>query len=421
MSTHDPQSLFRQEVLNARADTASGPPIHIQPVSVRVLTWFAIGMTGVVLAVLVLGSYTRKERVAGVVQATEGVATLTAVEGGLIKRVLVQEGQRVKAGDVIAEIGNERYSDAGNTQSLLARNLEDQRAQLLKQTEGEAEAHRASLAAAAQRMAQARRDLATLQEEIKLQSQQIASSQKLVDQLRPLLAEHIISDMQYEQQRQTLLEQTSRLQALKRQRSATEADLAQAQDEQDKLRGQQRAARAGLDRDLLHLQQEQVQRRGAQLTLIKAPVDGIVSGLQAGAGQSVAAGQLLAAIVPEGSAMEAVLRLPSTAVGFIKPGQAVRVSYDAFPYQRFGQYAGTVRSVSQADVPLSPSATARGDGGDQRAVFLVHVDLARATVHAYGADLPLRPGHTLTADIEIDRRRLIAWMLDPLFAFSGRL
>lgn len=417
MSTHDPQSLFRHEVLAARADTASGSPIHIRPVGARALTAFAVGMMAIVLLVLVCGSYTKKEHVAGMVQATEGVAMLGSGDGGTIKRVLVAEGQRVNVGDVIAEISNERYTDAGNTQTLLAQNLESQRAQVMAQAEGQAEAHRASVASAAQRVAQARRDLGTLGEEVKLQSQQIASSQKLLNQLRPLLAEHIISDMQFEQQRQTLLEQTARLQTLRRQRSATETELAQAQDEQHKLKGQQRVARAGLDRDLLSLQQEQVQRRGAQHTRILAPIAGIVSGLQAKPGQTLPAGVTLASIVPGGSAMEAVLRLPSTAVGFIQPGQHVRVSYDAFPYQRFGQYEGTVRSVSQSDVP----ATTGGGAQDQRAVFLVHVDLARSSVKAYGTEVALRPGHTLSADIEIDRRRLIAWMLDPLFAFSGRL
>ena len=47
--------------------------------------------------------------------------------------------------------------------------------------------------------------------------------------------------------------------------------------------------------------------------------------------------------------------------------------------------------------------------------------LERATVRAYDTDIALRPGHTLSADIELDRRSLLRWMLDPLFAFSGRL
>ncbi|MBA4109117.1 MAG: hypothetical protein C0487_05945 [Leptothrix sp. (in: Bacteria)] len=418
MSTPSP-SLFRQEVLDARSDTSSGPAIDIRPVGAGRLTLFFLSLLALVLAVLVFGHYTKKERVQGVVQPRDGVAMVVPLEPGIVQRVLVTEGQAVKAGDVIAEISNERFSDAGSTQALLQQNLEGQRSQMRTQAEGQAQASAASLASLEQRIAQSRRDLLTLNEEAKLQEQQIASARKLVDQFKPLLDERIISDLQYEQQHQLLLDQTARLQALKRQRSAAEADLASSQDERQRLQAQHRIDRAGLDRDLLGLQQEEVQRHGARRVLLKAPVDGVVSGLLATPGQSVSANVTLASVVPTRSALEATLYLPSTSVGFIKAGQRVRISYDAFPYQRFGQYQGTVRSVSQTDVPLA-SGNANG-GSDRRAVFIVRVALDQAKVRAYGADIALRPGHTLTADIEIDRRRLVRWMLDPLFAFSGKL
>ena len=425
MSTDDPQSLFRQEVLAARSDTASGASVDIRPVGANRLTAFFVILALLVLGVLVFGSYTKKERVQGVVQAREGVAMVVPPEAGIVKRVLVAEGDTVKAGDVIAEIGSERYTDAGNTQALLEKNLEGQREQVVAQTEAQAQAHTASLASLDQRIAQARRDLITSGEEIRLQEQQIASSAKLLDQLKPLLADRIISELQYEQQRQTLLGQTGQLQTLKRQRSATEAELAQAQDERNRIRAQHRVDRATLDRDLLNLQQEAVQRRGTRITLLKAPVDGIVSGLLATPGQSVAAGNVLASVVPASTQMEAVLYVPSTAMGFIKTGQGVRISYDAFPYQRFGQYRGTVRAISQTDVtssvPSSASTTTAQGTSDRRAIFMVRVALDQPRVRAYDTDIALRPGHTLTADIEIDRRRLIRWMLDPLFAFSGKL
>lgn len=416
----DPQSLFRQEVLAARSDTASGASIDIRPVGAGPLTAFFALLAVLVLLVLVLGSYTKKERVQGVLQPQGGVAAIVPPEAGVVQRVLVGEGQAVRAGDVLLQIGNERFSDAGSTNALLEKNLEGQRSQVLAQADSQAQAQAAALAGLDQRIAQGRRDLVTVDEEIRLQEQQIASSRKLVGQLEPLLAERIISELQYEQQRQVLLDQTARLQTLRRQRSATEAELAQARDERQRLAAQHRIDRATLDRDLLTLQQEQVQRRGSRLTLLKAPVDGIVSGLVATPGQSTAPGTVLASVVPMASALEAVLYVPSTAIGFIKPGQSVRLSYDAFPYQRFGQYRGTVRSVSQTDVPVARREGAAAQQ-DQRAVFMVRVALAQPTVRAYGTDIALRPGHTLTADIEIDRRRLFRWMLDPLFAFSGQL
>lgn len=417
MSADDPQSLFRQEVLAAQTDNGSGAALNIRPVGASRLTAFFGLMVVIVLCVLVFGAYTKKERVQGVIQARDGLAMIVPPEAGQVKKVLVKEGQVVKAGDVIAEIGNERFTDAGSTQSLLEGNLKGQRQQVMNQAQGQDEANAAALEALEQRLSQGQRDEQSLGEEIALQKQQIKSARKLLDQLKPLLADHIVSELQYEQQNQALLEQTAKLQTLQRQRSAVQADMGQARDERAKLRAQHRVTRAGLDRDLLTLQQEEVQRRGTRVTLLKAPVDGIVSGLVASVGQSVPAGATLASIVPNNSPMEAVLYVPSTAIGFIKAGQGVRLSYDAFPYQRFGQYHGVVQSVSQTDVPVN---TGRNNE-DRRAFFMVRVTLDSSTVKAYGAQVALRPGHTLTADIEIDRRKLIRWMLDPLFAFSGKL
>ena len=411
----DPQSLFRQEVLAAQSDTASGPALNIRPISAPKLTAFFALLAASVIAVLVLGSYTKKERVQGVLQPESGVAAIVPPEAGIVKAVLVKEGQSVKAGDVLAELSNERFSDAGNTQALLETNLEGQRNQVLSQADNQAQAQAAALASLDQRIAQGQRDQLTLGEEMRLQEQQIASAKKLLEQFRPLLEDRIISDLQFEQQRQTLLDQTARLQALKRQKSAAEAELAQARDERQRLSAQHKVERASLDRDLLNLQQEKLQRRSARVTLLKAPFAGVVSGLLATPGQSVSAGSVLASVVPADTHLQGVLYVPSTAMGFIKPGQRVRVSYDAFPYQRFGQYGGTVSSVSQTDVPV------QGSAADRRAVFLVRVALDSAAVKAYGTEIALRPGHTLTADIEIDRRRLYRWMLDPLFAFSGKL
>ncbi len=416
--------LFRQEALAAKQDS-HGMALGIRPVSAPKLTAFFVALAVAVLLILVFGFYTKKERVVGVVQAQQGVAMIVPPQGaqgvGIIKRVLVTEGQHVKAGDVIAEVSQERFTDEGNTEALMEENLLAQHRRLQNQAAGQQEIGVATREALEERIRHARHDIGTLVEEIRLQEQQIAASKRMVDQLQPLVADRVISELQFEQQRSLLLDQQARLQLLKRQRTAAEGDASQAADELQRVAGQQRVDRAGLDRDLLTLQQEQMQRRAARITLIKSPVDGVISGLTATPGQSLSVSGVLASVVPERSVLEATLYVPSTAVGFIKPGQGVRISYDAFPYQRFGQYRGTVRSVSQTDVPM-PGSSGRDEGGkDRRAVFLVKVTLDKDSVTAYGTDIRLHPGLSLTADIEIDRRRLIRWMLDPLFAFSGKL
>lgn len=409
--------LFRQEALAARADNSAGPALRIRPVGATRLTVFFAALALGVLLLLIFGSYTKKERVQGAIQARDGVATVVPPEAGLVQRVLVKDGQVVQAGQPLIALNHDRQTDAGSTQALLSTNLQGRRQQVQTQTEAQQRAMQATWAGLDQRIAQGQRNADSLSEEIRLQSQQVASSRKLLDQLQPLLAERIVSELQYEQQRQALLDQSARLQALERQRSAALADVALAREERTRVGAEHRVTQAGLDRDLLTLQQEEVQRQSAGQTVLTAPITGTVTNLLVTPGQSVAAGASVVAIVPADSPMTAVLYVPSTAIGFIQAGQRVRVSYDAFPYQRFGQYHGVVHSVSQTDVPMA----ANPDKQDRRAYFLVRVRLDTSTVKAYGAEIPLRPGLTLTADIEIDRRSLIRWMLDPLFAFTGKL
>lgn len=417
-ATSDDTPLFRPEVLHARSHTTDGAPLHIQPVGGGLLTLFAATLCLAVVLVLAFGQHTKKERVQGSLQPRNGVALVAAGDTAVLQRLRVQEGQRVQAGEVLAELRQERFTDGGSTSGQIESSLQGQRERIADQAEGQAQALRAQLDALNQRIQRHQQDAQSLQTDIALQQEQIASVRKVLEQMAPLLQERIVSQLQYEQQRQALLDHTARLQGLQRQLSSARSELVQARQEQSRLQAEHRVSQASLERDRLSLQRESVQQRSQQLTWLKAPVTGTVTGLQAGIGQTVPAGTAVLSIVPDDSPLEAVLHVPSTAMGFIRAGQVVRISYDAFPYQRFGQHRGVVRSVSQSDVSPPPSATERGD---RRAVFLVRVSLDHTTVRAYDTDIALRPGHTLSADIELDRRSLLRWMLDPLFAFSGRL
>jgi len=101
--SEDAQSLFRQEVLQAKSDTAAGAPLHIQPVRAGTLTAFFALLAVAAIGVLVFGSYTKKERVQGLLQPEGGVAQILPPETGVVRQVRVKEGQAVKAGDLIGD------------------------------------------------------------------------------------------------------------------------------------------------------------------------------------------------------------------------------------------------------------------------------------------------------------------------------
>jgi membrane fusion protein len=118
-------------------------------------------------------------------------------------------------------------------------------------------------------------------------------------------------------------------------------------------------------------------------------------------------------IVPDGDILEAELLVPARAIGFIAAGQTVHISYDTFPFQQFGFARGNVRTVSRT--MLKPDEIV-GPMLLREPSYRVGVALERQTMRAYGAELPLEPDLQLQADIEFERRSLLAWILDPLLS-----
>jgi membrane fusion protein len=97
----------------------------------------------------------------------------------------------------------------------------------------------------------------------------------------------------------------------------------------------------------------------------------------------------------------------------VRAGQAVRILYDAFPYQRFGAYGGRIEHVTRT--MLSPADIA-GPVSLREPAYRVSVRLDRQDVTAYGERIPLQADMLLKADIILDRRPLLSWLLDPILS-----
>jgi membrane fusion protein len=186
---------------------------------------------------------------------------------------------------------------------------------------------------------------------------------------------------------------------------------------------------ATLDRSMAQLEQERAEAEARREIVVVAPHDGTVTAIHAVVGAKADTGTPLLSIVPPASRLEAHLYAPSRAIGFVHPGQRVLLRYQAYPYQRFGHYEGVVAAVSRA--ALSPtelpaqlagltSLTGVAAGAAAEPIYRITVSLASQTVTAYGAEVPLQPGMTLEADVALERRRLFEWVLDPLYAVTGR-
>ena len=152
---------------------------------------------------------------------------------------------------------------------------------------------------------------------------------------------------------------------------------------------------------------------GRQAYVIRAPTAGRVTTVQAAVGEAADPRQLQLEIIPRQAKLEAALLFPTRAFGFVHPGQEVRILYDAFPYQKFGAYRGHITSVSRAIVT---GAEMSGPLALKEPVYRVTAALEREDIDAYGQKIALQPHMLLKADVLLEKRSLMSWLLDPLLS-----
>jgi membrane fusion protein len=144
----------------------------------------------------------------------------------------------------------------------------------------------------------------------------------------------------------------------------------------------------------------------------------VITNIVPSQGDSVAAGSLLVTVLPSGTNLHAQLLVPTRAIGFIAEGNPVVLRYDAFPFQRFGQYRGKVVSVGRT---VWTPGEKIGPLIAREPVYRIDVRLERQDVSSGGREFPLRPGMLASADILLEKRTVFEWVFEPVLALRERL
>lgn len=404
--------LFRQEVIDAGRQRLTGTVVAAVPPSARIYTALIVAVVLALVLLLTLGSYAKRAQVRGVIAYSQGVARITSPGEGKVEKVLVREGQSIAAGGPLLTVSLTQGRDPGG---------EGIASQLLQIDRQYDELRR-------------QQDLSTRlgsTETLSLQNQQKSIAQSLESLVRQekLMAEQVrLTEAQFQ-----------RSQRLVKQGAATKAEL---EDKQAvllsrRLDREALAERIISQREALKTIESQIASRaigadqsGSQLAermaalseqrarllrqdklTMTAPIAGSVGDLAVRPGQRVDASTVLAAVVPSASTLEVQLYAPSSAAGFVRPGQKVRLMFDAFPYQKYGTGSGTVTWVST--VPTPPVGLAQ-NGGTSEPVFRVRVAFDPDETASRFRTGQLRDGMTLSANLILENRSLWEVFLEPV-------
>ncbi len=416
--------LFRPEALTNRQRDWLGSIQLIRPVSLALLTGFVVVVAVAVAAYLTIGEYTRKARVSGYLVPDRGVIRLVAPQPATVVESHVAEGGVVHRGDVlfVLEVGQTTLS--GDTQAAVQSSLASRERSLHGAARQRHQLEQTQTAALDAQVAEMRRELDAMAAEADLQRQRLVLAQDALTQYESLRNDNFVSNAQVRAKAEDVLGVKAQLQSLERQRATRLREIAALQAQRSELPLRTQAAQGEIDRDLAALAQASAESEARQRIVVRAPQDGVVTGVLAAPGQNVTPAVALASLLPADARLQAHLFAPSSAVGFVRANQTVQLRYQAFPFQKFGHQAGTVAQVSRsplqavelAGLPLPAAVSASGEP-----LYRITVTLDQQSVAAYGQAQALSPGMQLEADVLLDRRRLIEWLFEPVLGIAGRV
>jgi len=463
------RSIPMMNLLEKLADKRPGAdPLDFAPALLRIKEqpaaplagWMLRLLLALVAGVFVWAVFGRLDIVAvaeGKLVPVSYLKIVQPAEQGIVKEILVREGELVREGQVLirmdsvmteadvksieTEYHNKRLAlkriDAQLAGLPLVRDPADPPglyAQLEAQYRANVQAYENALAQERSLLQKAKHDLAAAQE-TKAKLEQVlphyVEQEKAFDKLARdgfagrLMAtdkarERIEREQDLRTQEFTIRSNQSLIEQSERKIAQIGADYRrQLQTERADIAGQFDKARQELTKN---------EHRFGLLEL-RAPQAGMVKDLATHTVGTVAApGTILMTLVPQNEDMLAEVWVSNQDVGFVRPGQEVKLKLTAFTFQKYGMLEGMVRQVS-ADATEAPSANTRSDalGGRDRPMgplaYRASVALKTQSLTAEGENYALAPGMQVAAEINLGTRTVLEYVLSPVqkaFHEAGR-
>ena len=407
------QQLFRKEATDFyRGQRDFGEITLLQPVSTKILAWLLAAVVAIAIVFLGFAQFSRKQSVSGFLIPAAGTMKVFPTRAGVVSGLRVAEGQHVAAGDALFSVATPEVTAGGeDVNAAKLASMRHQKDMLTGQIAAEQQTGTTERARLTALIASTEAEIGDMQTQLGIQTDRIQIAESLVSAAQDLLAKGFMSAVEARRREDALLEQKQTLMSLRRQLSEKQSKLAETRQALATLPTDTARKTQPLRDEIATIDQRGADAQGQRSYVVRAPTDGRVALLQIHEGQAVQPQQLQLEIVPDNSPLQAELLIPTRAAGFVRPGQEVRLLYDAFPYQNFGAYTGHVAEISNT---VLTKTDAVGPIVPEEPVYKAVVQLDRPDVDANGRKMPLHAGMLLQAKIILDRRSLARWILEPL-------
>lgn len=334
---------------------------------------------------------------------------IASLEGGILRELLVREGQQVAEGQELALLDPTRFeaqqaegqvkrlalmgtvarlsAEASGKPLAFPPELKDAKAV----TDGETDSYRARQQALNEAIEISRRSMALMSRELAVAESM--SAKGLMSEVEVMRVRRQVNDLNLQVQER-----------INRFRQDASAELVKARGE------------------LSQIEEQMVVRNDAlRRTALKSPVRGVVKTIKANTiGGVIAPGSAVMELVPISPRVLIEARIKPQDIGFVKPGQEVTVKLTAYDYTIYGGLKGKVETISP-DVLGDPDRAGVVDATYYRA--LIRADKPQMQ-SAGGKPLTILPGMSGTVEVRTGQRSVLSFMLRPMMksqeAFSER-
>jgi membrane fusion protein len=413
------ETLFREESLQARQARTLGEALMISPPGSGAIATTAVILIAGLFAFLNWAEYARRVTVIGQLVPDRGLIEIPMPHAGVLVEQLVTEGAWVHEGDLMFVVAARRSSlDAEDVDLALISEIDAR----LKALDRLASAgHAAELSEI--RLLQVQvdghgREATAVERQVELQRTRRDALDEDIGELSRLAAAGLIPRQQIRALTDDLTLIDTTIQQLERELVGLAARALELDARRTMIIAASEREQATRESRAAELRQQSTEIRLRIGTAIRAPADGVATATVNQEGEILPQGVRLAAIIPDGAVLEARIYLPTKAAGFVALGQAVKLRYAAFPYQRFGVQLGRVRSFPAVLVPNRERTRSSAALGP---VYEIRVELATQGISTSRGITRLRAGMELEADILLEHRTLIRWLLEPIEALTGSM
>ncbi|MEJ1298554.1 MAG: HlyD family type I secretion periplasmic adaptor subunit [Candidatus Sedimenticola sp. (ex Thyasira tokunagai)] len=379
----------------------------------------------------------------GAVVPSSQIKSIQHLEGGVIKELLIKEGERVTKGQELIVL--EAISSGADVDEIQVRmdalkveiarlsaeaevkeklifpeTLAVDRPELKRQAKSLFKINRrkylGDLQTQSELIAQRKQDI----REISVKLRNSRKNLKLIDEQIKISEDLLKDQLTNRYNHLTLLREAGSLRSDIEEAGAAfggaKAALKEAENERKRVtQGVQQKAQVRLEKARRELQEHSQRIRkfedSLRRTVLRSPVDGVVKTLYVyTVGGVVKAGQTVANIVPAGDQLIIESRLPTQDIGFVMVGQTAFIRLASSDALRFGNIEGEV-------IAISPDTYTDQDDG--QVYYKIRIATEADHFSRGAMRYNLFPGMQVSASIRTGERSVLEYLLTPFLASTG--